>query len=242
MLSAKRHATFFNASLLTAMHGIQIHHFAPADIRCDLTSGQSIKLSLMTDYPWQGQVKLRIVETGNTQWALSLRIPEWSQHPILSINGNMVRDLNLEKGYLVLERSWQVGDIIDLELGMEPMLVASNPRVDATRGCLAIQRGPIIYCLEDRDQEIKGRLLDVQIDKNCPLSPRWEGNLLDGVMVIEAQGQFVDHEVWRGRLYQPVTFAGQTTTRPARLIAIPYYAWGNRGIGSMRVWIPEKSF
>ena len=57
---------------------------------------------------------------------------------------------------------------IELELGMEPMLVASNPRIDATRGCLAIQRGPIVYCLEDQDQEIKGRLLDVEIDKNDP--------------------------------------------------------------------------
>jgi hypothetical protein len=223
-------------------NGIQIHHFASADIECNLTSEQRVKLNLTTDYPWQGQVKLRVVETDNSQWTLSLRIPEWSQQPVLSINGNTVRDLKPVKGYFILARTWQVGDIIDLELGMEPMLVASNPRVDATRNCLAIQRGPIIYCLEDRDQEINGRLLDMQIDKNCPLSPRWEGNLLDGVMVIEAQGQFVDHEVWRGRLYQPVTFAGQTTTRPARLSAIPYYAWGNRGIGSMRVWIPEKSF
>jgi len=222
-------------------HGIQIHHFAPADIRCDLTSGQSIKLSLMTDYPWQGQVKLRIVETGNSQWALSLRIPEWSQHPSLSINGNMLRDLNLEKGYLVLERSWQAGDIIDLELGMEPMLIASNPRVDATRGCLAIQRGPIIYCLEDRDQEINGRLLDVEIDKHHPLLPRWEGDLLDGVMVIDAEGQFVDSEAWRGSLYRPVTVPVQGIPCPTHLVAIPYYAWGNRGIGGMRVWIPEKT-
>ena len=167
-------------------NGIQIHHFASADIECDLTSGQRVKLNLMTDYPWQGQIKLRVVETGSSPWALSLRIPEWSQHPIVSINGNLVRDLNLEKGYLVLERTWQAGDIIDLELGMEPMFVASNPRIDATRNCLAIQRGPIIYCLEDGDQEINGRLLDVEIDKNHPLLPRWEGDLLDGVMVIEA--------------------------------------------------------
>jgi hypothetical protein len=222
-------------------NGIQIHHFAPADIGCDFTPGRSIKLNLMTDYPWQGQVKLRVVETDNSQWALSLRIPEWSQHPILSINGNIVRDLNLEKGYLVLERSWQAGDIIDLELRMEPILITSNPRVDATRGCVAIQRGPIIYCLEDRDQEINGRLLDVEIDKHHPLLPRWEGDLLDGVMVIDAEGQFVDSEAWRGSLYRPVTVPVQGIPCPTRLVAIPYYAWGNRGIGGMRVWIPEKS-
>ena len=153
----------------------------------------------------------------------------------------MVRDLNLEKGYLVLEGNGRREIVIDLELGMEPMLVASNPRIDATRDCLAIQRGPIIYCLEDGDQEIKGRLLDVEIDKNHLLLTRWEGDLLDGVMVIEAQGQFVDNEAWRGHLYQPATFSVQAITHPTRLIAIPYYAWGNRGIGGMRVWIPEKS-
>jgi hypothetical protein len=222
-------------------NGIQIHHFAPADIECDLTSGQRVKLNLMTDYPWQGQVKLRVLETDSFPWVLSLRIPEWSPRPLLFINGNIVRNLNLAKGYLVLERTWQAGDSIDLDLGMEPALVASNPRIDATRGCLAIQRGPIIYCLEDRDQEINGRLLDVQIDKNHLLLPRWENDLLDGVMVIDVAGQFVNNEEWGGRLYQPVTSAVQTISHPAHLVAIPYYAWGNRGIGGMRVWIPEKS-
>jgi DUF1680 family protein len=172
-------------------NGIQIHHFAPVNIECDLTSGQRVKLNLTTDYPWQGQVKLRVLETGDSQWALSLRIPEWSQRAVVSINGDVVRNLNLAKGYLILERTWQTGDSIDLDLGMEPMCVASNPRIDATRDCLAIQRGPIIYCLEDRDQEINGRLLDVQIDKNHPLLPRWEGDLLDGVMVIDAQANLL---------------------------------------------------
>ena len=146
--------------------GIQIHHFAPADIECDLPAGQQIKLNMMTEYPWQGQIRLRIVESGNSPWGLSIRIPEWSHDPILSINGKVIRELRHEKGYLVLERIWQAEDIIELELNMEAMFVASNPRIDATRGCLAIQRGPIIYCLEDRDQEIKGRLLDVEIDKD----------------------------------------------------------------------------
>jgi len=221
--------------------GIQIHQFTSAEIGCDLIPGQHIKLNLVTDYPWHGQVRLQVLETGNSPWTLSLRVPEWSQQTVLSINGNIVSDLSIEKGYLVLERTWQAGDIVDLELGMAPVLVASNPRIDATRNCLAIQRGPIIYCLEDRDQEINGRLLDVEIDKNHPLFPRWEGDLLDGVMVIDAEGQFVDNGEWRGHLYQPVTFSFQAIPRPTHLVAIPYYVWGNRGIRGMRVWIPEKS-
>ncbi len=222
-------------------NGIQIHQFAPAEIERDLQSGQHVKLTIVTEYPWQGQIRLRIEETGSDSWALSIRIPEWSQNPTLSINGNTVGEPNFEKGYLVLDRVWQAGDVVDLELGIEPMLVASNPRIDATRGCLAIQRGPIVYCLEDKDQEIPGRLLDVEIDQNKPLLTRWEGDLLDGVIVVEAEGQFVDNEAWHGHLYQPVTSPVQGATHPARLVAIPYYAWGNRKIGGMRVWIPEKS-
>jgi DUF1680 family protein len=221
--------------------GIQIHHFAPADIECKPTRGLRVKLNITTEYPWQGNIKLRIVETGGSPWVLSIRNPEWSQNPILSINGKRVRDLRQEKGYLVLEREWQVEDVIELELQMETIFIASNPRVDATRGCLTIQRGPIVYCLEDKDQEIKGRLLDIEIDKNQPLLTRWDSDLLDGVMVVEASGQFINSESWRGHLYLPATSSLLANPRPTRLVAIPYYAWGNRGIGSMRVWIPEKS-
>ncbi len=221
--------------------GIQIHHFAPTDIECDLIAGQRVKLNIVTDYPWQGQIELRVVETGTSRWTLSLRIPEWSQHPTLSLNGNVIKDPESVKGYFALTRTWKAGDRIDLDLGMKPMLVGPNPRVDAMRNCLAIQYGPTVYCLEDRDQEVGGCLLDVEIDKDQLPLTRWEDDVLDGVMVIDAQGQLVDREMWHGRLYQPAPFSRNTTTRPIHLIAIPYYAWGNRGIGGMRVWIPERS-
>jgi DUF1680 family protein len=126
-------------------------------------------------------------------------------------------------------------------LQLSPCFVKPNPRVDATRGCLAIQRGPIIYCLEDRDQEVVGRLFDVEIDKNQPLVARWADDLLDGVMVVEARGQFADNEAWNGHLYHPATPPVQIAARPTNLVAVPYYAWGNREIGGMRVWIPERS-
>jgi DUF1680 family protein len=196
---------------------------------------------MMTEYPWQGNIKLQVKEPGNSPWTLSLRIPEWSQNPSLSINGETAGNLENENGYIVLERDWHAEDVIELELHMEIMFVASNPRVDATRGSVAIQRGPLVYCLEDRDQEVKGRLLDVEIDMHQPLFSRWDGELLDGVMVIQAAGQCMDGEVWRGHLYQPVTAPLPTHFQQTQLIAIPYYAWGNRGIGAMRVWIPKKS-
>jgi DUF1680 family protein len=220
--------------------GIQIHQFASAEIGGELQSERFVKLNVVSEYPWSGEIEVHVEETAGNPWALSIRIPDWSQNPTVSINGKSVADLHIEKGYLVLDRVWKVDDVVNLDLSIEPMLVASNPRIDATRGCLAIQHGPIVYCLEDKDQEIQGRLLDVEIDPNQPLSSRWEDDLLGGVMVIEAQGQFADNATWQGRLYRPALESVPSFITSARLIAIPYYAWGNRKIDSMRVWIPEK--
>jgi DUF1680 family protein len=221
--------------------GVQIHQYAPADIECAITNVLNVKLNLMTEYPWQGLIKLQVVESANSPWVLSLRMPEWCQNPKLSVNGKTVRDLRQEKGYLILEREWHAEDIIELELPMDAMLVASSPRIDSTRGCLAIQRGPIVYCVEDRDQEVRRQLLDVEIDKDQPLFTRWDNNLLDGVMVVEAAVQFIDSESWHGHLYQSEPIPVPVNPQSTRLVAIPYYAWGNRGIGGMRVWIPKKS-
>ena len=227
--------------------GVQIHHYAPADIRCDLDSqgSQHIALHMDTEYPWQGQVHLTINETGDIPWALSLRLSEWSSNPQISINGQALagETFTMQKGYAVLDRVWQVGDVLELDLQMDPQLIASNPRVDATRASLAIQRGPIVYCLEDGDQEVQGRLLDVQIDQRQLLPPQvyWRDDLLEGIMVIEAAGGLVDTRPWHGSLYQPAELVDHPDIRPIRLVAVPYYAWGNRGIAGMRVWIPQAS-
>jgi DUF1680 family protein len=221
--------------------GLQIHHFAPAELEHVLAAGARIKLSMATEYPWQGSIRLQITETGASAWAISLRVPAWSQKQTLSINGEVIPDANRKNGYLVLEREWRVGDVIELDLHMQATLVASNPRIDATRDCLAIQRGPLVYCLEDHDQAVSSRLLDLAVDKNQPLLTRWAADTLGGVMLVEAAGQMLDPETWHGQLYLPLNCALPAEPQPIRLVAIPYYAWGNRGIGAMRVWIPKKS-
>jgi uncharacterized protein len=230
--------------------GVQIHHFAPADITCDLdaqnaSGAYQIGLHMDTEYPWQGKIRLQVTETSNTAWALSLRLPEWSQNPSISVNGEVLAEGAsgempiVQKGYAVLKRVWKAGDVIDLDLHMQAQLISSNPRLDATRGSLAIQRGPIIYCLEDHDQEVPGRLLDIQVDPGQPLHVQWREDLLNGVMVIEAAGGLVDPRAWFGTLYQPMGQVEHADIRPVQLVAVPYYAWANRGIGGMRVWIPQ---
>lgn len=221
--------------------GIQVHQYAPMEIRLQTPSGDCIALSVETEYPWQGCIHLTIKETGSAAWQLSLRRPEWCQAATLAVNGGKVEQPVLQKGYFVLEREWRAGDTVDLDLAVQPMLVESNPRVDATRGCVAIQRGPIVYCLESWDQEMPERLLDVEIDGGALLKAHWRSDLLGGVMVVEAQGYVLDLDEWQDKLYKPLAKQAHVSRRPVHLTAIPYYAWGNRGIGSMRVWIPQEA-
>ena len=219
--------------------GIQIHQYAPLEIGFPLPSGDQVALSVATEYPWQGHIRLTVKETGGAPWQLRLRRPEWCQTATLAVNGEKIEQPILHTGYFVLERVWRAGDSIDLDLAVQPMLVEPNPRVDAARGCLAIQRGPLVYCLESWDQAASDSILDVELDPGAPLQSRWRGDLLGGVMVVEASGFVLDLGAWQGRLYKPKAEPSHVSRRPIRLTAIPYYAWGNRGIGSMRVWIPS---
>ncbi len=219
--------------------GLQIHLYASFDANAWLPGNQPAALSVETDYPWQGQVRITVRQSGPSPWQLSLRLPEWCQSFDLALNDLPVQHPVLEKGYILLERTWRPEDVIELNLAMPPFLVAPNPRVDAIRDCLAIQRGPIVYCLEGCDQEVTDRLLDMQIDAGQPLHARWRDDLLGGIMAVEAAGYLADPELWQGVLYQPYGKAPGAIRRPVRLTAIPYYAWGNRGIDSMRVWIPR---
>lgn len=218
--------------------GIQIHQYAPAELAGELPGSRNIGLKMSTEYPWHGNIALEIIQSDAAPWALSLRLPGWARDSAIAINGQPVDGPKVEKGYIVLDRAWKAGDKVELKLAMEPELIASNPRIDATRASLAIQRGPIVYCLEDCDQELQGRLLDVEIDQSQPPKAIWREDLLGGVMVVEAAGRFVEPGEWQGNLYLPAASLGQPEAKQVRLVAVPYYAWGNRGISGMRVWIP----
>jgi DUF1680 family protein len=232
-------ASLEHYGVTTSASGLQIHLYTSFDADARLPDHRPAALSVETEYPWQGRVRITVRQSGPAPWQLSLRLPEWCQSFDLTVNNLQVRDPVLEKGYILLERSWRPGDVIDLNLAMPPFLVAPNPRVDAIRDCLAIQRGPLVYCLEGCDQEAPENLLDMQIDASQPLQARWQDNLLGGIMTVEAAGYLAGPGAWQGELYQPSAKTPGLTRRPVRLTAIPYYVWGNRGVGSMRVWIPR---
>ena len=129
----------------TSDAGVQLHLYAPASIRATSPSGEPIELRVETGYPWSGGVDIEVVASGTDEWTLALRIPAWARGA--TIDGESVAP----GSYAGLTRRWTTGDLVELDLDVAPRLTAPNPRIDAVRGCLAIERGPLVYCLEEAD-------------------------------------------------------------------------------------------
>jgi len=215
--------------------GLQIHHYSNLEI----SSGIS-KLTIETQYPWDGRVKITVTESKANTWKMALRVPGWCQKFRIEVNSEEVNG-NSEKGYSTIERQWKNGDIVEADFAMPAFFLEADPRVDSVRGCVAIQRGPVVYCLEEQDQSQGINLLDVKIDPTEELTSRWQGDLLGGVVTVEGTGHQLDRSTWqKNGLYRPLILKNEDghSKHKIKFVAIPYYAWGNRGLKSMRVWMP----
>jgi hypothetical protein len=214
----------------TGADGIQIHQYASAQINTPHAA-----LQIETDYPWSGEVKIGIESAAGGAWRLNLRIPAWCAGAIARVNDQPI-EAAVAGTYLTLERVWRAGDRVLLDLPLLPRLTAPHPYLDAVRGSLAIERGPLVYCLESVDQVPGVAMADLRIDPASTLRTERRADLPGGVIAIQTEGSVADVSDWAGQLYRPLTVAAPG--RRLALTAVPYYAWGNRGLASMRVWIP----
>ncbi len=221
--------------------GLQVHQYAPAEIATALATGGAVRLRMETRYPWEGAVRLTVEESDGRSWPLALRIPEWSAgRAAVRVNGGPATATPDGHGYLRLERPWRPGDTVELDLPMDARLIEPHPAIEATRGCLAIERGPLVYCVEQADQG-DAPVAELELDPSRPMESRWAPELLEGVVVVRAPGFRVDESAWGGRLYRPFRPGAAPARQRAELTAIPYFAWANRGPGAMRVWIPQAT-
>ncbi|MCZ7546067.1 MAG: glycoside hydrolase family 127 protein [Anaerolineae bacterium] len=225
----------------TDASGVQVHLYSPASVSATLESGERVALRLETQYPWQGHVALTIVETGAQPWTLRLRIPGWQEAASIRVNGQAANTAARAGTYALIVRAWQPGDRVELDLPMPPQLLEAHPQIDATRASAAIRRGPLVYCLEQRDQDPDVDIFSVQIDARAPLEAAWNPDLLGGMMVVNACGHALDMNGWAGHLYRPLGAVEGLPRRPVQLRAVPYFAWANRGARAMRVWIPRAA-
>ncbi|MGW0859803.1 glycoside hydrolase family 127 protein [Streptomyces sp. NPDC002690] len=228
--------------------GLQIHQYA-SGVCTGQADDQPVAVRVETEYPWRGRVALTVETATGTPWTLSLRIPQWCAAYTLTRDGVPVDADVDDEGWLRVERVWAEGDRVELDLDLSLRLVSSDPRVDAVRGCVAIEHGPLVYCLEQADHP-DGGLDDIVIDVRTPLAVKERPELLGGVVTVVATGRrrtLAQPNWWP---YTPAGAHGDSGTTGARdtgepvrgealeLTAVPYYAWANRTTGSMRVWLP----
>jgi DUF1680 family protein len=163
-------------------------------------------------YPWEGRDEITVNPQKAVEFSLRLRLPGWCNNYSVSINGKESA-YTTDKGYLVITRLWNKGDLVEFGMDMPVRTVSADPRVKANTGRRAVQRGPIIYCLEETDNPAFDR---AQITSSTVFTTTFEPDLLGGVATVQA------------------------TTNGETLKFIPYYAWDNREAGKMEVWVEYK--
>ena len=217
----------------TAADEVAVHLYLQGRARLVLDNGAEVRVRQKTEYPWQGKVRLTVEVERPAEFTLRLRLPGWCRQYELAVDGAAAAPL-VERGYACLRRTWHGGEVVELDLAMPVEKMEAHPQVVSDFGRVALQRGPIVYCLEGVDHAESVRT--IVLPKDGELTPRFEPGLLGGVAVLEGEAAIRDISQWEGPLYQP---AAPARLRPTRLRAIPYCVWDNRAPGEMTVWIPK---
>jgi hypothetical protein len=207
-----------------------------------------VTISQETRYPWDGAVRLLVRPSRPTRFALRVRIPGWTGNdvwpgrlyafsdsvedaksaPRLTLNGRAV-ELEVEKGFARIDRTWRPGDIVELFLPMPVRRVRADARVRDDAGRVALQRGPLVYCAEWPDNG--GRALNIVVPDDAALTSEFRPGLLGGVQAVTGKVKAVGRAA-DGRSLE---------VHAHDLVAIPYFAWANRGMGEMTVWLPDRA-
>jgi DUF1680 family protein len=223
------------------MRLLQIHQYGSAAIEARLAPGRTVGVRVETDYPWEDRIGLTVTQTDNLPWELRLRLPGWCTTPAVHVDERALDVSGGTPDYLAIERVWRTGERIEVHLPMPPRMLEANPRLEVAHDCVAIERGPLIYCVEQCDHPTAD-LMAVQIDTTVPLEASWQPELLGGVSVVRGHGFVGRVKSWDdNELYRPFGEGGRSAPKSVSLTAVPYYAWANRQPGSMRVWIPRTS-
>ena len=196
---------------------------------------KDLEVEQVTNYPWDGKVVLTVKKAKNLA-SVVLHIPNWCDTYTVMVNGTpATTPAGSPSGSVTLARKWKKGDVIELNLDMRPRLMEANPLVEEAKNEVAVMRGPIVYCLEGQDIQSSARINDIAI----PADVQWKEvkMTLEGHEMIALEGEVkcINNKVWdNNTLYREVAKdAGKVKIR-----LIPYYAWDNRGIQDMSLWLP----
>jgi DUF1680 family protein len=225
----------------TSKDGLYVHLYDNSSLEWHLENGMPLKVVQKTNYPWDGDVKLTVSPAESADFAVNVRIPGWAKSAKVAVNGKAIEGAKPGE-YLSIKRRWSPGDTVTLAFPMAAEIVASNPRVEENLGRVAVQRGPIVYCMEGLDQNAAAAdFAEVAIVVNPKALKAFEvehkPELLEGVTVLKHGGAVYESASDKGPLYTDANGAAPKT-RAESLTLIPYYAWANRKQTEMQVWIP----
>ena len=214
-----------------AENEVAVHLYGGATTTLPVAGGK-VTLTETSNYPWDGKVRIDVAPEGTGEFTLSLRIPAWCREAAARLNGAEL-DITTERGYLKITRAWAIGDVVELDLPMQPERLYAHPDVRADAGRVALRRGPLVYCCEQHDNAMPVNRLS--LPSEAKMAARHDVGLLGGITVVEAPAQAEETEGWGTTLYR--------NTPPPRvatmLTAVPYYAWCNRGSNAMQLWLRE---
>lgn len=201
---------------------------------------KKLVLEQETGYPWNGDIRIRVAQ-GNLPFTMHLRIPGWVRGAVLpsdlyryadgqelgytvTVNGEPVAG-ELQKGYLLIDRKWKKGDVVEVNFDMKPRIVKANGKVEADRGRVVVERGPLVYCAEWPDNDFN--VHNILLNQHPAFQVEERPDLLYGIHEITTDAQALSYDA-----------AGKLAVRDVKLTLIPYYAWAHRGEGDMEVWLP----
>lgn len=214
---------------------VQLQQYAPGHV-----AAAGFELQIATDYPWDGSVMVTVQQAPEGEASLGFRIPGWAQSATL--DGQPVEP----SGYATLTRTWSAGDTVHLEIPMTPQFMRADHRVDAVRGCVALQRGPLVYAVEAGDQPDGIVIDDLTVNPAAAVRDEYRPDLLGGVTVLHLTGTSLPVpsatvQSPYGEVHaQGAEEGGLAAGTSVELTAIPYFAWANRGPQPMRVWMPVR--
>ncbi len=212
--------------------GIQLHQFATAELHVPVADGTA-RLAMETGYPWDGNVRVTVIEAPAQPWALSLRVPGWCRSGSLHAPGGERTQIPSERRVATVTRTWAPGDTLVLDLDMPVRATLPDPRIDAVRGCLALERGPIVYCIETADLPVDVQLEEVEVGQAVRPVPVPRADVADSAI-----GLTVPATRHRGGRADGASEAEPHEATPVEVGAVPYFTWANRSVDAMRVWIP----
>jgi DUF1680 family protein len=224
----------------TSKDGLYLHLYDNSQLDWHLEDGTSLKVVQRTNYPWEGTAEITVTPVKPMEFTFYLRIPGWSDGTQVTVNGKPVSGVTSGQ-YLALPRRWSPGDEIRVKFGMTPQLIEANRRVVEDYGRVAVQRGPLVYCMEQLDQPEGVALYDVSLDMRdesaSQFQEEFQSDVLGGIVMLKHKGGIYEKSSSGGRLYYPYS-PNAPKARQVELRFIPYYAWANRAGTPMQVWTP----